>query len=174
MMKEFLKLSVLLIRPLKTIIARGCQWWSNNSISDALTWQFISVVKMSLNKLLLSSWRLSTMRPNIWTLKMCFFFIFAHYFSSGSRLSSLWRTSALSASAPRPTTIHVLIRFLHPHTPLEKPSRKAKITLFQEGCCYDWSMLDAYSTSLYLQVWHEFLKFRFHDCGAHEPTPTAV
>ena len=66
-----------------------------------------------------------------------FFFIFAHYFSSGSRLSSLRWTSALSASAPRPTTIRILIRLLRPHTSLEKPSRKVQITLFREGCCYD-------------------------------------
>ena len=173
MMKEFLKLSVLLIGPLKTIIARGCQRWSSNSISDALTWQFISVVKMSLNKLLLSSWRLSTMRPNIWTLKVYFFYFCSLFFVWVEIIISAvdFRSKCLSATPNHHS---------HPHSPSSsshlsrKPSRKVQITLFREGCCYDWSMLYAYSTSLYLQVWHELLKLRFHDCGAHEQTPTAV
>ena len=169
MMKEFLRLSVLLIGPLKTIIARGCQRWSSNSISDALTWQFISVVTMSLDKLLLSSWCLSTMRPNIWTLKVYFFYFCSLFFVWVEIIISAvdFRSKCLSATPnhhPRP---HSPSSSSHPS---RKTVTKSTNNSFREGCCYDWSMLDAYSTSLYLQVWQEFLKLIFHDCDAHEPT----
>ena len=121
MMKEFLKLSVLLIGPLKTIIARGCQRWSSNSISDALTWQFISVVTMSLNKLLLSSWCLSTMRPNIWTLKVYFFYFCSLFF--------VWVEIIISAADFRSKCLSATPNnHPHPHSPFSS-SHPSKTTV---------------------------------------------